>query len=248
MTNEEATKAALILPLFSLLGYDVLDAHVLFPQYTVKEPGQPAQRIDYVLHTNGRPCLIIECKPCKQSLTTEHVTQLAGYFALTNVHFGLLTNGIQYHFYADAEEADKLDETPFLTVDLSNPMESDLQGLRLFMKKNFSEAAILKKIPYLRKIVTTEEERMGWQIVKDILQHHVDVERITPIDTMRYCSLVLDHTPNKRICHIWWGKRRKQLSLFNTGKERKIPIQSLDDLHRYETELIATVDRHKEVQ
>ncbi|OAV65964.1 hypothetical protein Barb6_02714 [Bacteroidales bacterium Barb6] len=60
---------------------------------------------------------LIECKHWKSDLTL-HDNQLLRYFHVSKAKFGVLTNGIIYRFYTDLEAANKMDEKPFLEVDL----------------------------------------------------------------------------------------------------------------------------------
>lgn len=47
-------------------------------------------------------------------------SKLNSRFAVTNARIGILTNGAQYEFYTDLDAPNKMDEKPFLTLDLED--------------------------------------------------------------------------------------------------------------------------------
>ena len=67
---------------------------------------------------NGKPIILIEAKSATSDLNNEHASQLFRYFSVTDVRFGILTNGLQYRFHSDLEKSNHMDEKPFLIIDL----------------------------------------------------------------------------------------------------------------------------------
>ncbi len=61
--GEEATKQALVVPLFQVLGYDVWDPREVQPEYGAdfKKKGSPgqAEKVDYALKINGEPAIFV---------------------------------------------------------------------------------------------------------------------------------------------------------------------------------------------
>jgi len=51
---------------------------------------------------------------------------------------GILTNGVVYRFYSDLESSNKMDEKPFLEIDLANIKEPLLDELKRFKKESFN--------------------------------------------------------------------------------------------------------------
>lgn len=96
------------------------------------------------------------------------------------------------------------------------------------------------------KIITTEEEVHAWYLIKAILRERVAPERVTMRDVQRYCSILLDDNRNKRLCLLWFNNpEKKAVSVFDADKtERKVAIQSLDDLYQLTDALLAAVARH----
>ena len=61
---------------------------------------------------------------------------------LVTLSFAILTNGQYYRFYTDLEEPNKMDETPFLDINLLDLKETQVTELKKFCKENFNEAEI----------------------------------------------------------------------------------------------------------
>ena len=115
--TEEATKTAFILPFLQTLGYDVFDPTEVVPEYTCDLGIKKGEKIDYAIHREGVPILLIECKHWKADLDV-HSSQLFRYFHCSSARFGILTNGIVYRFYADLVDKNKMDEKPFCVLPL----------------------------------------------------------------------------------------------------------------------------------
>lgn len=88
-------------------------------------------------------------------------------------------------------------------------------------------------------LVTSEEEREGYYIVKSILREVVDVDRIAARDTMSYFGILLDDNNRKPICRLHFNRQqRKYLGLFDAEKkEERVPIDSLNDIYKYSDRL-----------
>lgn len=159
--TEQATKNAFILPMLSILGYDIHDPFEVVPEMDCDMVRQKGEKIDYAILKNGEPVIVIECKHCKHKLST-HEIQLKKYFVATKARFGVLTNGIEYKFYTDLDRANIMDEKPFLAVDLLNISDSDIEQLKKFHKSHYNEKAIintaseLQIMTALREIITRD--------------------------------------------------------------------------------------------
>ncbi len=149
--TEEATKNAFIMPFIKeILGYDVFNPLEVIPEYIADAGSKKGEKVDYCIKKDGEPILIIECKHWKENLD-KHVDQLIRYYAFTKVKFAILTNGLEYRFYSDLEEKNKMDYLPFLKFDILNIKENEINELKRFNKDNFdvkniSEASLKFKI------------------------------------------------------------------------------------------------------
>ena len=163
--TEEATKTALIMPFLNTLGYDVFDPFEVVPEFISDIGTKKGEKVDYAImrEINGKhePCMLMECKHWKQSLIL-HDNQLLRYFHVTKARFGILTNGIIYRFYTDLVEPNKMDEKPFLEVNLLDQRDNQIEELKKFSKPYFdvdtiiSTASELKYTSEIRSLIQQE--------------------------------------------------------------------------------------------
>jgi predicted type IV restriction endonuclease len=95
------------------------------------------------------------------------------------------------------------------------------------------------------RIVTTEEEKEAYYIVKSVLREVVDVRRVVIRDQRSYCAVLLDDNNRKPICRFHFGPTRKALSLFSPAKEEeRVPIGDLNDIYTFTDQLRAVVQHY----
>ena len=158
--TEESTKHSLILPVIQMLGYDIFDPTEVVPEVDC-DIRRNGDKVDYVIQHNGEHIILIECKHWTKDLDN-YVDQLSSYFVASKARFGILTNGIEYRFYADLEKANLMDKEPFLVVDMERLAEDSLEGLKLFCKDTFNEHFIIDwgettiRMNTIRKVVADE--------------------------------------------------------------------------------------------
>lgn len=134
--TEEATKTSIIMPFFSMLGYDVFDPQEFVPEYTADVGIKKGEKVDYAILKDGKPCILIESKSISENLD-KHNSQLFRYFGTTEAKFAILTNGIRYKFYTDLEQPNKMDAKPFLDVNILDIKENQVTELKKFSKSSF---------------------------------------------------------------------------------------------------------------
>ncbi|MFD1139897.1 type I restriction endonuclease [Larkinella insperata] len=151
--TEEATKTALVMPFLTTLGYDVFNPFEVVPEFISDIGTKKGEKVDYAImrEVNGQPepCMLIECKHWKQSLTL-HDNQLLRYFHVTKARFGILTNGIIYRFYTDLQEPNKMDEKPFLEINLLDLRDNLVEELKKFSKPYFDVDTIISTASELK--------------------------------------------------------------------------------------------------
>jgi hypothetical protein len=171
LQTEEATKNALIMPFLQALGYDVFNPLEVTPEFTCDIGTKKGEKIDYAIFKDGEPVLLIECKHWKQNLNL-HDNQLLRYFHASKAKFGLLTNGIVFRFYTDLETPNKMDEKPFLEIDLTDIRSNQIEELKKFHKSYFdienilSSASELKYTTILKSIINNEFSNPSPELVK----------------------------------------------------------------------------------
>lgn len=169
--TEEATKNAFIMPFINSLGYDVFNPLEVIPEMTCDIAMKKGEKIDYAIMKDGEPILLIECKHWAQDLNL-HDNQLIRYFNVSKAKFGLLTNGVIYRFYTDLIEPNKMDEKPFLEIDITDIKDSQIEELKKFHKSYFdiekilSSASELKYTGELKTIIAKEFANPSPEFVK----------------------------------------------------------------------------------
>jgi hypothetical protein len=69
---------------------------------------------------------------------------------VSKAKFGILTNGINYRFYSDLVEPNKMDEKPFLEFNITDIKENQIEELKKFHKANFDAESILNSASELK--------------------------------------------------------------------------------------------------
>ncbi|MGO0882415.1 type I restriction endonuclease [Clostridioides difficile] len=136
LTTEEATKTALIMPLFQILEYDIFNPLEFMPEFIADVGVKKGEKVDYAILKDGKPLILIEAK-CASDKLKKHDAQLFRYFTATEAKFAILTNGIIYKFFTDLEEKNKMDEKPFLVLNLLNMDDNKISHLKKFTKNSF---------------------------------------------------------------------------------------------------------------
>ena len=77
------------------------------------------------------------------TLSQEEAKEVQDDFNVSANKLAILTNGITYKFFTDLDEPNKMDGTPFLTIDLSDLKDNDINELKKFEKSAFDVSNIL---------------------------------------------------------------------------------------------------------
>lgn len=160
--TEEATKNAFIMPFISnVLGYDVFDPLEVVPEFTADVGVKRGEKIDYAILRDGEVQMLIECKTSNGALSVEHASQLFRYFAVTNARIAILTNGEVYQFYTDLDAPNRMDEKPFLVLDLADVDPSLIAEVQKLTKDAFDLDSIInaaEELKYIGQIKRTLSE------------------------------------------------------------------------------------------
>lgn len=178
ISTEEATKTSLIMPFFQLLEYDVFNPMEFIPEYVADVGIKKGEKVDYAICLNGELTILIEAKSVNEVLE-RHDSQLFRYFGTSNAKFAILTNGINYKFYTDLDEPNKMDSTPFLDINLLDLKDSDILEIRKFQKSNFDISAImdtaseLRYLGQIKRVLKDEFANPSDDFVKFILSQDI---------------------------------------------------------------------------
>ena len=149
LQTEEATKMSLIVPFFQLLGYDVFNPLEFCPEYTADIGIKKGEKVDYAILMGKDPVILIEAKSVNKKLD-RHSSQLFRYFVSTPAKFAILTNGIEYKFYTDLDDTNKMDKEPFLDINLLNIKDAEISQLNKFKKQNLNISEIMDSASLLK--------------------------------------------------------------------------------------------------
>jgi predicted type IV restriction endonuclease len=140
ITNEEMTKASLIVPFVAALGYDPTSPREVRLEYTaeftVNDGKRCPDRMDYAIFdaVGQTPILVIEAKPLGANVRARS-PQLARYMSqLPQLRFGIITDGCEYLFYSDLARSNVMDDMPFFSFSLSDP-KLDYESVAKFLCK-----------------------------------------------------------------------------------------------------------------
>lgn len=171
--TEEATKNAFIMPFIAtVLGYDVFNPHEVTPEFTADVGVKKGEKIDYAIMHGGAVQMLIECKHIGSPLKLEHASQLFRYFAVTNARIAVLTNGQIYEFYTDLDQPNRMDEKPFLVLDVLDVDSVLIPELEKLTKDIFdldsiiNAAGELKYIGQLKRLIAAEFKEPSVEYVR----------------------------------------------------------------------------------
>lgn len=217
ITTEEATKTSMIMPFFSILGYDVFNPLEFIPEYTADVGLKKKEKVDYAIIVDGKPLIFVECKACTENLD-KHSSQLIRYFNTTlDARFAILTNGIVYKFFTDLDNPNIMDNTPFLTVDMLNLKDRDISELGKFKKdildvdNILSSAEDLKYTSMIKAWIDREYVNPSPAFVKMIISDIYEgvksqkvVDQFTPVVKKALNQYITD-TINQKIQNVLNG-------------------------------------------
>ena len=163
INTEEGTKTAFVMPfIHNVLGYDVFDPSEVTPEFVCDIGTKKGEKIDYAIMKNNDVQILIECKKIGEPLNINHASQLFRYFHVTNARISILTNGQNYKFFTDLDAPNKMDEKPFLEVDLLDIDENIIPELKKLTKSSFDLESIinaageLKYVSQIKKILHSQ--------------------------------------------------------------------------------------------
>mgnify|MGYP000942503657 FL=1 len=244
ITNEEQTKNAFIMPFFQALGYDIFNPLEFVPEFTADVGIKKGEKVDYAIILDGVPQILIECKSITENLT-KHDSQLFRYFGTTKSKFGILTNGREYKFFTDLDEPNRMDTTPFLTVDITDIKENQFIEIIKFHKENFdidnivSSASELKYLNNLKAFLTenivTPSDSFLKYLTSEIYEGRVTqniLNTFSPIIVKGFSQFITERV------------NEKLSAALNTSVETKVTTEvvkaEVEDVESVEYEVITT--------
>jgi len=136
--GEQNTKAALIDPILSALGWSLEELDEVSREYRRKPQDNP---VDYALFMLQFPRLFVEAKALEKDLNDRKwVSQTLSYATVVGVEWCVLTNGDEYRLY-NAHAAGPVEEKLFRVVRLSDGAQDEYtrDTLELLSKDKMGE-------------------------------------------------------------------------------------------------------------
>lgn len=211
ISTEEATKNALVMPFIQALGYDIFDPAEVIPEFTADVGSKKGEKVDYAITADGKITMLFECKSCGFNLNDCHASQLRRYFHVTTARISVLTNGIVYRFFSDLDDKNKMDEKPFMEVNLLDLDEHIVPELKKLTKNSFeidqmlSTANDLKYVREIKSLLDNEFDRPSPEFVRFILSGVYSglktqqvIDQFTPI-TKQAIQLLINGKINDRL-------------------------------------------------
>jgi len=228
--TEEATKTAFIIPFIStVLGYDVTDPREVIPEYTADVGIRKGEKVDFAIKSGGDFRFLIECKKIGEPLRLDHANQLVRYFNVTDTEFAILTNGEVYEFYAQLDAANRMDEKPFMTLDLTNIDARIFPHLEMCTKSRFDSETIaasaeqLKYIAEIKKTLSSQFKEPDIDWVK-ALTARVTNRRMTAQNLETFTKLVT--TAQSQFLKDEANRRLQDAQNFDEAKEPYVAVSS----------------------
>ena len=106
----------------------------------------------YAILKNSEVQILIECKKIGDPLNINHASQLFRYFHVTNARISILTNGQVYKFFTDLEAPNKMDEKPFLEINLLDLDETVVPEIKKLTKSAFDLESIINAAGELKYV------------------------------------------------------------------------------------------------
>lgn len=244
ISTEEATKTSLIMPFFQILGYDIFNPLEFIPEFTADFGIKKGEKVDYAIKLNDEPVILIEAKSISEKLT-KHDSQLFRYFGTTTSKFGILTNGQEYKFYTDLDEPNKMDNTPFLTIDITKIKDVQIAEIAKFHKENFdvekitSSASELKYLNNLKAFLSEQLTQPTESFLKYIVGEIYEgaktkntLEKFEPIVKKGFSQFISERV------------NEKLSAALNTNVDTKLPndeiSEEIEDTSKIDSEIVTT--------
>jgi hypothetical protein len=171
--TEEATKNAFIMPfIHQVLGYDVFNPLEVTPEFTADVGTKRGEKVDYAILKDGAIQILVECKKLGDTLNLNHAGQLFRYFSVTSARIAILTNGQVYQFYTDLDAPNKMDDKPFLVLDLLDIDDHAIPELVKITKPAFdldsiiNAAGELKYVSQIKRIIASQFSQPEDDLIK----------------------------------------------------------------------------------
>lgn len=209
--NEETVCARLVVPyLTDILGWDIRDVHA---EYRVHESNW--KKVDYALPNEEEPSLLVEVKSLGTNLQNE-IDQLSEYLILSNVDYGLLTDGIKCILIERSDEGSTSVNSQFEIVDEpSDPV----------LCNNSEERKSRNSMDFFQDISESAPPQFPNRLMKPIcIQYESRRDKIEPI----HMCLCMDMEMSSGIREFFLNQYEEIVYLRDNGRSKDLLENSSD--------------------
>jgi hypothetical protein len=94
------------------------------------------------------------------------------------------------------------------------------------------------------EVVTTEEEREGFMIIRAIVRDILKPARVVMRDQKTYCGILVDNNNRRPLARLHFNRSVKFISLFDGEKEERVKIDTLDEIYEHADRIRATAQQY----
>lgn len=251
--SEVATIQISIMPFIQELGYNTRNLDEVYPEYSVGDG-----LVDFAILRNRKPIIFIEVKSADKDLS-KHWEQLYEYYGKGDVKFGILTNGIKYHFYTDIEKPNQMDIKPFHEIDTNLIFDKNLTYglLKRLTKESLTKldfnsqqavtmAIISKSISQVpdnikKELNKTEPNSLSdnfiWQLMKKEYPkqrlNQAVMEEFTPTIKKAFDKFVRKTAPTAQDATVSLPRPRRKIRVFARYKRQRYEAILFFNLHAW---------------
>lgn len=231
-------------PFFEFTMLDIKESAV----EELKKFSQSIFDLNYILTTASELKYTREIKRLLVEQMQEPAEEFVRFFA-SQVYSGRMTQGVREQFAQLTQQAFKQLLNDQINERLKTALASDPTGTALpaVEAPALPGATTAGSAPAAQTgggTVTTAEEWEAYHIVRAILRESVSAKRIAIRDVQSYCGILLDDNNRKPICRLYFNSAQKYVGFFDTEKEERLPIDTIDALYKYAERLKAAVVRY----
>ncbi len=221
---------------FLTLDLENLDEHVI-PE--VKKLTKTSFDVDSIVDAAGELKYLNQLKVALHEQFQSPDEELVK-FLTSKVYEGVQTPKVKAQFLELTTKALKQFLNDSVNARLKSAMGDTESKATTLSSPDNSEEVVDENAP---KVVTTEDEIEGFNIVKAILRQKVEASRIVARDTQSYFGVLLDDNNRKPLCRLHFNAKQKYIGIFDADKkETRHPIETLDDIFNFEDSLKNTVN------
>lgn len=144
LRSRDTVRQSLVVPFFKILGWDVYNPGEFMAGFPVESPHGRTLVADFAVLRNETPVILVQTYFGTEEPAEEQAMLAALFRLVPGDKVAVLTNGVDWKFFADGAEPGVMDPAPYLVLNLGEKTRAeDLAPLDAYHKEVFDLAAIL---------------------------------------------------------------------------------------------------------